>query len=176
MDRIDEFLKSLLDKTKEERDLLREKEHVCPSEETITCYLDKLLKDTEKEDFEGHLTKCDDCLQQIILLHDIKKKVEQSGYMEAPAELTQQAIRIDPDYVKAHCNLGIAYGKSGKYKEAIDAFKQAIRINPDYSEAHFNLGVACHYSNDRNSALEQYKILKNLDSELANKLFNMICK
>jgi tetratricopeptide (TPR) repeat protein len=91
-------------------------------------------------------------------------------YQEA-IESYKQAIRIDHDYVKAHCNLGIAYGKSGKYKEAIDAFKQAIRINTDYAEAHFNLGVACHYSNDRNSALEQYEILKNLDPYLANLLF-----
>ncbi len=94
MDRIDKFLKSLLDKTKEERDLLREKEHICPSEETAACYLDKLLKDTEKEDFEEHLAECGDCLQQIILLYDIKKEVEQSGYMEAPAELTQQAKNL----------------------------------------------------------------------------------
>ena len=94
MDRIDEFLKSLLDKIKEERDLLREKKHVCPSEETSACYLDNLLKDTEKEDFEEHLAECGDCLQQIILLYDIKKEVEQSGYMEAPAELTQQAKNL----------------------------------------------------------------------------------
>ena len=94
MDRIDEFLKSLLNKTKEERDLLRGKKHVCPSEETSACYLDNLLKDTEKEDFEEHLAECGDCLQQIILLCDIKKEVEQSGYMEAPAELTQQAKNL----------------------------------------------------------------------------------
>ena len=94
MDRIDEFLKSLLDKTKEERDLLREKEHICPSEETAACYLDKLLKDTEKEDFEEHLAECGDCLQQIILLYDIKKEVEQSGYMEVPTEATEQAKNL----------------------------------------------------------------------------------
>ena len=94
MDRIDEFLKSLLNKTKEERDLLRGKKHVCPSEETSACYLDNLLKDTEKEDFEEHLAECGDCLQQIILLYDIKKEVEQSGYMEEPVELTQQAKNL----------------------------------------------------------------------------------
>jgi len=62
-------------------------------------------------------------------------------------------------------------------KEAIEAFKQAIRINPDNADAHFCLG--CMYvevKNDRGSALEQYKILKNLDTERANILFNMIYK
>jgi tetratricopeptide (TPR) repeat protein len=42
-----------------------------------------------------------------------------------------RSIRIDPDYAKAHNNLGNAYGKSGKYKEAIKSFKQAIRLDPD---------------------------------------------
>ena len=98
MDRIDEFLKSLLNKTKKERDLLQEREHACPdtcySEETVACYIDNLLKEDDKENFEEHLAECGDCLQQIILLCDIKKEVEQSGYMEAPAELTQQAKNL----------------------------------------------------------------------------------
>ena len=56
----------------------------------------------------------------------------------------------------------------------IEAFKQAIRINPDLADAHNNLGIAYLLLNDRGSALEQYKILKKLDTELANKLFNFI--
>ncbi len=61
-------------------------------------------------------------------------------------------------------------------EEAIEACKQAIRINPDNAEAHFALGAAYAFLNDRVSALEQYKILKSLDSELANKLFNVMNK
>ena len=60
------------------------------------------------------------------------------------------------------------------YKEARDSYKQAIRIKPDNAKAHYNLGYTYVLLNDKASALEQYKILKNLDSELANKLFNMI--
>jgi tetratricopeptide (TPR) repeat protein len=89
-------------------------------------------------------------------------------------ESFKQAIKIDPDLAEAHNNLAVAYGKSGKYKEAIDAFKQAIRINPDYSEAHFNLGIAYLILKDNGSALEQYEILKNLDPYLANLLFEEI--
>ncbi len=61
-------------------------------------------------------------------------------------------------------------------EEAIEACKQAIRINPDNAEAHFALGAAYAFLNDRVSALEQYKILKSLDPERANKLFNRIYK
>ena len=56
------------------------------------------------------------------------------------------------------------------------SFKQAIKINPDFADAHYNLGLAYLLLNDRGSALEQYKILKSLDSELANELFNLIYK
>jgi tetratricopeptide (TPR) repeat protein len=84
----------------------------------------------------------------------------------------KQAIRIKADYAEAHYNLGNVYIDSGKYQEAIGAFKQAIRIKPDYAEAHYNLGGAYIFMNDKDSAVEVYNILKDLDEELANKLFN----
>ena len=61
-----------------------------------------------------------------------------------------------------------------KYQKAIESYKQAIRIDPDHRNAHYNLGLAYLSLNDRDSALEQYKILKKLDTEKANKLFNLI--
>ena len=71
MDRIDEFLKFLLNKSKEDMGVSQKKEHTCPSEEIIACYLDNLLNDTEREKTEEHLTRCEDCLQQTILLHGL---------------------------------------------------------------------------------------------------------
>ena len=101
--------------------------------------------------------------------------IQAASDVEEEIESYKQAIRINPDYADAHANLGLAYGNLGMYKEAIEACKQAIRIKPDDAKAHFNLGLI-YVFNDRGSALEQYKILKNLDSELANKLFNLIYK
>ncbi len=86
----------------------------------------------------------------------------------------KQAIRIDPDYANAHYNLSLTYDKSEMYKESIESCKQAIRTNPDYVNVHYNLGSIYFFLNDRDSAIEQYEILKNLDSELANELFNQI--
>ena len=71
-------------------------------------------------------------------------------------ETLMQAIRIDPDYGKAHYNLGVAYGKSGMYREAIESYKQAIGINPDYGKAHYNLGVAYGNSGMYREAIESY--------------------
>ncbi|MCR4344327.1 MAG: tetratricopeptide repeat protein [Candidatus Scalindua sp.] len=85
-----------------------------------------------------------------------------------------RSFRFDPDIAGAHFNLGTTYVYSGKYKEAIESFKQAIKIKPDFADAYYNLGASHVFLNDRGSALEQYKILKILDSELANELFNLI--
>ena len=97
-------------------------------------------------------------------------------------ESYKQAVKIDPDYAEAHFNLGDTYDETGKYEEAIESYKQAVRINPDYAEAHYYLGVAYIDLNDeeelneklRDSALEQYEILKSLDPERANELFDKI--
>jgi len=85
-----------------------------------------------------------------------------------------KAIRIDPDYTEAHYRLGVDYVILGFRIFAIEAYKQAIRIDPDYTEAHYSLGVAYLLIKDRNSALKEYKILKELDIDLANKLFDLI--
>jgi tetratricopeptide (TPR) repeat protein len=100
-----------------------------------------------------------------------------SGMHKEAIESNKQAISIKPDYADAHYHLGSAYSQLRKYKEAIETYKQAIRIKPDFANAHYHLGlIYAILLNDRGSALEQYKILKNLDSELANKLFNFIHK
>ena len=93
-------------------------------------------------------------------------------YKEA-VESCMRAMRINPDHALAHSNLGVAYFNLGMHKEAIESYKQAIRINPDDTNAHASLGDVYVLLNDRDSALEQYKILKSLDSELANKLFEL---
>ncbi len=89
-------------------------------------------------------------------------------------EDAKEEVRNNPDDAVAHYNLGLAYRESGKNKEAIESYKQAIRNNPDDAMAHFGLGLAYFLLNDRGSALDQYEILKKLDTELANGLFNLI--
>jgi tetratricopeptide (TPR) repeat protein len=89
-------------------------------------------------------------------------------------EAYTQVIYIFPGYAIAHCNLGFAYDQLGFHEEAREAYIQAIRIDPDYAEAHYSLGVAYLLIKDRDSAINEYKILKELNIDLANKLFNLI--
>jgi tetratricopeptide (TPR) repeat protein len=93
-----------------------------------------------------------------------------------PGIFGKHAIRINSENANSYVNLGITYGKSGMYKEAVNALKQAIRVNPNNAEAHYNLGFAYLMLNDKNSALNEYEILRNLDIKFANKLYREIHK
>ena len=93
---------------------------------------------------------------------------------EEAIESYKQAIRIRFDYAEGHMNLGAAYHQRGRYEEAIDSYKQAVQIKPDLAEGHLNLGMTYLRIGDRGSALGEYKILRDLDRESANRLFNLI--
>ena len=66
-------------------------------------------------------------------------------------------LKIKPDYVEAHYNLGNALQKKGKLDAAIDSYKQALKIKPDYAEAHYNLGNALNKWGKLDAAIDSYK-------------------
>ncbi len=86
----------------------------------------------------------------------------------------KEAIRIQFDYAEGHVDLGAAYFHTGRIEEAMVSYKQAIRLKPSLAVAHLNLGMSYLKLGDKGSAIEEYKILKDLDKELANRLFNLI--
>ena len=87
-------------------------------------------------------------------------------------------IAIEIDIIslkeKVYVNIGFCYGNLGNHAKAIEAFKQAICIEPDHTNAHFSLGFSYFKTGDKSSALDEYKILKGLDIDKANKLFDTI--
>jgi len=141
---------------------------------------DKALYFIDKEEYEKALPYLEIVIKTDISLLKARAYIQigccydKLGFYKDAIEAFKQAIRIDPDDAIAHYNLGVAYSQLGFYKDAVEAFKQAIRIDPDYAKAHYNLGCAYFLIGDRNLALNEYKILKDLDVNIANKLFDLI--
>ncbi len=54
----------------------------------------------------------------------------------------KKAIEIEPDYVEAWMNKGVALNKIGLHAKALIALKKAIELAPNYAEAWLNKGVA----------------------------------
>jgi tetratricopeptide (TPR) repeat protein len=86
----------------------------------------------------------------------------------------EQALQIQPDSAQTHNDVGLAYGKLGKHRDAIKAFKEAILKKPDYAEAHYNLAITYLILKDENGALREYSVLKNLNQKKAATLFDLI--
>ena len=86
----------------------------------------------------------------------------------------KEAAKKDPRYANAYFQIGYCSAQLRHYQEALEAYKEAIRIKPDFVTGHFFLGLAYLELRDKNSAVEEYKILKDLDRDYANDLFNMV--
>ncbi len=61
-----------------------------------------------------------------------------------------------------------------RYHDAITALRESARIDPDNARTWYFLGGAYHFSGQRSEAMEVYKVLRGLDAELANRLFNIL--
>jgi tetratricopeptide (TPR) repeat protein len=60
----------------------------------------------------------------------------------------RKALKIDPEFEKAYCNLGVVYIYMERYNDAINELNKATNIDSKFKEAHFNLGLA-YYELDR---------------------------
>ena len=60
-----------------------------------------------------------------------------------------EALRINPKFANAHCNLGLVLNDLEDYQPAIRHFKIALEINPDYIEAFNGLEKAVSLQNIR---------------------------
>jgi tetratricopeptide (TPR) repeat protein len=89
-------------------------------------------------------------------------------------ESYKQAIRINFNYAEAHLDLGAAYNELGEYERAVESYRQALRIKPELSVAHLNLGMTYLRLGERGAALDEYKALRELNKEMAKKLFDLI--
>lgn len=96
------------------------------------------------------------------------------GRYDDAVESCKKALKINPDSAPTLYNLGIAYGGLGKSRQEMEAFKQAIRVDPDFAPAHYNMGIIYLINSDKAAALEEYKILKVLDQNMAEILFERI--
>jgi Flp pilus assembly protein TadD len=93
--------------------------------------------------------------------------------MTEAIELFQQALRVDPDSVTAHVDLGNALLAQGKADDAIRNYEQALRIDPDDSKAHYNLGLALALVGRVPEAIEQWEQTLRINPDDADARYNL---
>ena len=61
--------------------------------------------------------------------------------LQVAENLYNETLKINPNHVDAHNNLGVVYKKLGELQKAKSCYEKAIEINPSYVSAHNNLGI-----------------------------------
>ena len=95
------------------------------------------------------------------------------GKAETAIAQYKEAIRLDPNYEKAHYNLGNTMRRQGNFEEAIVHYKEAIRLYPDYVQAHSNLGVALSLARKPEEAIVHYLAAIRLKPDFAKAYYNL---
>jgi len=161
--------------------VLRYEQYKNPSDLSLyveqEAYLKRWLK--AKDEYQGYLYKWKDALFQIPLwfrshppiserikyLREVQKIIKGEGYRETSTEEVRYTLKNlyliergipSPDAL-AHYNLGVTYGKSGRYAKAVKEFKKSIHIKPDFAEVHYNLGLTYNNLGRYEEAIETFK-------------------
>jgi tetratricopeptide (TPR) repeat protein len=84
-----------------------------------------------------------------------------------------EAIRLNPQFISAYNNRGIAY-MNGKreYNRAIADYNEAIRLNPQFVDAYHNRGNAYYHKGEYDHAIADYDEAIRLNPEYANVYYN----
>ena len=84
-------------------------------------------------------------------------KNHQQNKTDVAQKLYNQVLKINPNHVDAHNNLGVIFKNLGENQKAIECYEKAIAINPNYSNAHNNLGVILKKLGENQKAIECYE-------------------
>ena len=65
-----------------------------------------------------------------------------AGRTSEAREQFAAVVKLDPGFVEAHLNLGVALAKEGRFAEAIPEFEEVLRRNPNHADARRFLELA----------------------------------
>ncbi len=65
-------------------------------------------------------------------------------------------MELKPDHKSAWNNLGVAYRRQGRYKEACHSYRKAIALDPEYAWPKHNLGVVLEQMGEPGEAREAF--------------------
>ncbi len=97
-------------------------------------------------------------------------KFHNQGSLDQAVDEYQKALKLNPNFVEVHMNLGAIYVDRKDYDKATQQFKKVVELNHYNTKAHYNLGMVYVYTGDKEKAKEELKILKSFGSGLADNL------
>jgi len=97
----------------------------------------------------------------------------ESADLEAAVDHYRAAVTLEPDYVKAWTNLGVALARADRAGEAIEAYTRALELEPGHTNARYNLANALVREGRDDEAIEQYERVVAAEPGDADARFNL---
>ena len=101
------------------------------------------------------------------------REAAKEGKIEKSIKLLKKAIKIHPNYIEAHNNLGVRYIKMGQPELAIEHLEKAAELAPSEALPHLNMAMALHAVGDLDAALLNAEQAVKLAPTLAEAQFNL---
>jgi predicted TPR repeat methyltransferase len=101
-------------------------------------------------------------------LHFLGLLQTQQGRREDGIALMDAAVRLDPDYVDAWSNLGIAFFHQGDFDRAEKCCRKALQLAPEFANAWGNLGMALRAKDANEETLQAWSRALELQPGMRN--------
>jgi len=98
---------------------------------------------------------------------------DELGQFDNAAKSYNNAITIQPEYAKAHFNLGGTLQDLGKPDEAVKSYKNALAIESNYAEAHNNLGNVFRELNQIEGSIRSYQSAIAINPKYVDAFYNL---
>ena len=89
-----------------------------------------------------------------------------NGNLEDAKACYQHAIALNPNYAKAHSNLGFVLKEQNLYGDAERCLKTALSIDPKIADTHYMLGTISQLHGKLEDAIHHFRKALKLDPEL----------
>jgi tetratricopeptide (TPR) repeat protein len=97
----------------------------------------------------------------------------QGGQVDEAIRIYEGVLRVRPDFVEAHNNLGAALEQAGRVPEAEEHYEAALRLKPDYVHAYNNLGNILLNAGRASEAIGYYQQVVRLRPDSAKARYNL---
>ncbi len=88
-------------------------------------------------------------------------------------DLYNQILKINPNLVEVHNNLGFIFRLEGQIDKAKECYKKALKINPNFISAHQNLGLIFQKLGNYEEAKKCYEKVISIKPDLINIQYNL---
>jgi tetratricopeptide (TPR) repeat protein len=85
------------------------------------------------------------------------------GDFVGAAQRYREAIVVNPEFAKAHSNLGFCLKENGQFREAEHALLRALELDPAITDAHYMLGTLYQASENGDDADVHFRAALHLD-------------